>query len=235
MSEPWPPAFMRTAPPTEPGTPDRPGEPAPACIGHAAGQHRERRGRAGPHHRGRPAGARIGRVMPAKPRPAAPPPVEARVRHQHVGSPARGRRRAEAAPTRRVRRTARRTRPGRRGLDLDGEGGRARRRRRSSAGRAAVERGPRAQGLRPGSQGLGRASRRLTTAAPPAARRAAGSDRPRPGSGTGRRVAASRPTAGRNSSQPGGVDRRGAAGPASRTASATRRPDTPGTGRSPAL
>ena len=49
MSEPWPPAFIRTAPPIEPGHADRPLEAREAGRHGAAGDHGERGGGAGLH------------------------------------------------------------------------------------------------------------------------------------------------------------------------------------------
>ena len=51
MSEPCPPAFMRTAPPIEPGHPDRPFEAGQPGCGSAPRQHRQGDGRTGDAHR----------------------------------------------------------------------------------------------------------------------------------------------------------------------------------------
>ena len=91
MSEPWPPAFMRTAPPTEPGTPtahDSPLHPASAT-------RRASTGRA----TAAPARTTTGAAPPVQPArrqvDAGEPraemqhdPVEPLVRHQQVGAAA---------------------------------------------------------------------------------------------------------------------------------------------------
>ena len=51
ISEPWPPAFIRTPPPTEPGHADRPLQPGEAGGRGAPGQHRQADRAAGPHRR----------------------------------------------------------------------------------------------------------------------------------------------------------------------------------------
>ena len=73
MSEPWPPAFMRTAPPIEPGTPDRPleaGEPGGRGPAGDDGQRGRAAGRARRCRRPRPSAnavAEHARPAPGKP------------------------------------------------------------------------------------------------------------------------------------------------------------------------
>ena len=117
MSEPWPPAFMRTAPPTEPGTPtahSKPVSPAAACAGRRPGRLAGAAGRATRRCRRR--------------RSSAKPLAE----HDGQAGEAARRRRAGSSPCRR-----RATGDARLGHDRRGQREPAARRRRPSTNSAA--------------------------------------------------------------------------------------------------
>ncbi len=101
MSDPWPPAFMRTAPPTEPGHADHPLEPGQAGGGRAAGEHRQQHAGAGTHD-----GVVVDRDLLGERAERRSPGRRSR-RRRRAGS-SRGRGRAWA---RRLARTAWATRP----------------------------------------------------------------------------------------------------------------------------
>ena len=105
MSEPWPPAFIRTAPPIDPGTPTAHSKPVSAGRRRTAGQHRQRDRPAGAtttrRHRGPTDGSGIV-IASAKPASEIGEPVEARRRRRACSS--HGRRRAPARRSRRRRR-----------------------------------------------------------------------------------------------------------------------------------
>ena len=90
-SDPCPPAFIRTAPPTEPGTPDGPRQAGPSGLGRLPGEDREA---AWPPRPGPRTGARPGRRIGQRDR--VEPLAEA---HDHAVEAAR-RRRAGSSPAR---------------------------------------------------------------------------------------------------------------------------------------
>ena len=111
VSEPWPPAFMRTAPPDRAGHPDGPLEAGQAGGGRAAGQHREAQGAPGPHRRcprwpGRRTGPEgDGQAVEARRRPPAGwspcrPPAPAPRPREGTGPPPAGRPRPPARSNR---------------------------------------------------------------------------------------------------------------------------------------
>ena len=116
MSEPCPPAFMRTAPPIEPGTPDRPLEPGQPRGHRPPGHHRQRR-----------RAARAARAVPSIGRSSANAVAQGERRRRR----SRGRRPAGSSPGRRPgspRRWPAPPRPARRGRPRprpDEQGGRA--------------------------------------------------------------------------------------------------------------
>ena len=240
MSEPWPPAFMRTAPPTDPGHADGPRQPAPSRRRPPGGPARAGPPRLRPARRRTPGRrrsahrSRAGRP-PAKPAPRCstipsnPSSATSRLEPRPRTKTAAGRRPSPAPCWRQAVRTASRSLGS---FDLD------------------VER------RRPADAVGGQRPERLVPAWPARRGRRPGRRRPSPGrhhcgdssSSSGSVVrspapegeaevarAAARPR--RSGAAPPSPPRRrpGSRGSWSRTASATRRPDTPGTGRSPAL
>ena len=94
VSSPWPPAFMRTAPPTEPGTPTAHSSPREPLVRAPAREHRQGDGAARAHRDGA-----VGRARRSRRSPRTPP--RGRPRARGTRDPTRagwspGRRRAAA-------------------------------------------------------------------------------------------------------------------------------------------
>ena len=204
MSDPWPPAFMRTAPPTDPGTPTAHDRPGPAGIGHPAGQDRAAPV-AAPARTTAAAAATLGRPSrQLEPGETAAEmehdPVEARVGHQQVGAAPDDEDRGPL-PGRRSRRAARTAVEIGGALDLDVQRGRA----PDAVGRqrteGPVQHGPLAQRA---GQCAARSARRRSPLRRPEQLVGQRGQVPRPqGEAEVARLRSTAPTAWRSSSQPG--------------------------------
>ena len=226
MSDPWPPAFIRTAPPTEPGTPTAHSRP----VSPAATVRRARVGRATappartsvPSTRQRPKPGPRWTTTPANPASAT-----SRLEpFPSTSTAGRGRRRAPATAHEPVL-----------VLRLDGEGGGAADPVGGAAPERSVQHGPVAQAPSARVRRHPRRPRRRVGAVAAGRHQLVG-ERGQVAGPQGQAQVAGPQQRRRPPPQVVQARARSAAplrGGAARTASATRRPDTPGTGASPAL